>query len=200
MSKKILFFEGAGCVPRGDVENCRIRTAFINDEGKRFYLELSGMEPHKHTPKEWSDKWQYIGFVDYCYELGSEGEKCGFAIERKTFGYSKQEILDFVNSQLGCSFESLVVTDMFDMYRVHKDGGGYNLMDDFKYNPERAAKARAAFDRIDKQIRQQLNKKYSKITLHSQNEHAITVRCYASDKSMKEHGLDPNNRYMTILL
>ena len=30
--KKTLYFEGAGCVPRNDVENCRIRTAFTNKD------------------------------------------------------------------------------------------------------------------------------------------------------------------------
>lgn len=40
MSKKVLYFEGAGCVPCNDVENCRIRTAFTNKEGKKFILNL----------------------------------------------------------------------------------------------------------------------------------------------------------------
>lgn len=48
--KKTLYFEGAGCVPCNDVENCRIRTAFTNKEGKKIYIEfLSG---YKHTKKE----------------------------------------------------------------------------------------------------------------------------------------------------
>ena len=41
---KTLYFEGAGCVPRGEVENCRIRAAFTNDNGEKNYLEMNGME------------------------------------------------------------------------------------------------------------------------------------------------------------
>jgi len=47
---KTLYFECAGCVPCGEVENCRIRTAFHNDEGKAIYLEVTGNERTKtHT-------------------------------------------------------------------------------------------------------------------------------------------------------
>ena len=35
---KVLYFEGAGCVPCNDVENCRIRTAFTNNEGEKVYI------------------------------------------------------------------------------------------------------------------------------------------------------------------
>lgn len=31
--KKTLYFEGAGCVPCNDVENCRIRRGFWHDGG-----------------------------------------------------------------------------------------------------------------------------------------------------------------------
>ncbi len=199
MSNKVLFFEGAGCVPRGDVENCRIRTAFVNDSGEKIYLELSGFEPHKHTPNNLKC-YANIAFVDYCYILEYGEEKCRFDIVRKNFEYSKKSILDFVNECLNCSFESLIVLDMFDGYRVHKDGGGYNFIEDFEYNPEQAEKARYAFHKIDMEIREQLGEKYSKISLHSIDKHAITVRCYASNESMRSHGLDPDKRFMTVLL
>lgn len=32
---KTLYFEGAGCISAGEVANCRIRTAFTNDDGKK---------------------------------------------------------------------------------------------------------------------------------------------------------------------
>ena len=48
-NEKVLFFEGAGTVERGEVANCRIRTAFINDEGEKCYVELSGNEVHKYN-------------------------------------------------------------------------------------------------------------------------------------------------------
>ena len=47
--KKTLYFEGAGCVPCNDVENCRIRTAFTNKDGKKIYIEF--LRGYKHTRK-----------------------------------------------------------------------------------------------------------------------------------------------------
>lgn len=194
---KVLFFEGAGCAERGDLENCRIRTAFRNDEGKAFYLELFGIEPYKKLPERFKG-FQNIGFADYCYELGNDGEKLRFDIEKKNFEYSKAGILDFVNSELGCSFTDIVIADMFYDYRVHKNGGGYNFMEDHDWNVEKAHRARMAFFAIDSKIRKQLVEKYSKISLWEIGTDTITVRCYASDKSMLDHGMDPNNRYITV--
>ena len=194
---KVLFFEGAGCAERGDLENCRIRTAFRNDEGKAFYLEPSGIEPYKKVP----DRLKYfknIGFVDYCYELGNDGEKIRFDVEKQNFEYSKQSVLDFVNREMGCSFTDIVITDMFYGYRVHKDGGGYNFMEDHDWNVEKAHAVRQAFFNIDMKIRKQLGEKYSKISLWEIGTDTITVRCYASDKSMRDHGMDPDNRFITV--
>lgn len=152
---KRLFFEGAGCVPRGDVENCRIRTAFINDDGDTVYLELSGFETNKYTQKMFS-QFENVAFVDHCY-IHSDGDSIRrYDLGKVKFEYCKEEILNFVNGYLHCSFEKIIITDEFDGYRVHKDRGGYNLMDDFSYNPVRAEKARQAFNKIDMQVREQL--------------------------------------------
>lgn len=200
MSNKVLFFEGAGCVPRGDVENCRIRTAFINDEGKRFYLELTGVEATKHSPKHLREQYLNIGYVDYCYELGEHGGEFSYKLDKTNFEYCKQSILDFVNVHLKCSFESIIITDMFDGYRVHGHRGSVNLMDDFVYRPEMAARAREAFHRVDMEVREKLGEKYSQITLHNLGDYAISVRCYASEVKMKSAGMDPEKRIMTILI
>jgi hypothetical protein len=194
---KVLFFEGAGCAERGDLENCRIRTAFRNDEGKEFYLELTGFEVHKWTPANLKN-FENVGCVDYCYEIGKDGEKCRFDIEKHHFEYSRQNILDFVNSVFGCSFMDLVIADMFYNYRVHKDGGGYNFMEDHDWDVEKAHRARMAYFAIDSKIRKQLVEKYSKISLWEIGPDSITVRCYASDKSMRDHGMDPDNRFITV--
>lgn len=194
---KVLFFEGAGCAERGDLENCRIRTAFRNDEGKAFYLELSGFEKHKWTPDRLKH-FENVGTVDYCYELGKDGEKLRADIERKNFEYNKATILDFVNKECGCSFTDIVITDMFYDYRVHKNGGGYNFMEDHDWNVEKAHAARQAYFDLDMKIRKQLGEKYSKISLHEIGFDSITVKCYASDKSMRDHGMDPDNRFITV--
>lgn len=202
MSKKVLYFEGAGCVPRGDVENCRIRTAFINDEGTRIYLEIISLEVTKNT-SESLKRFKNAGLVDHCHHiLGGEptNDWDMFHIERNvSFEYCKKEILNLVNKKLHCSFDEMIVTDMFDGYHVHADHRGYNLMDDFVYRPERAKKAREAFHKIDMQVREQLGEKYSKISLHTLGDNALSVRCYASDESMRKHGMDPTKRIMTVL-
>ena len=138
---KTLYFEGAGCVPRGEVENCRIRTAFHADNGDAIYLEIIGVEATKrHTKKH---EVKHIGFVDSChYILGDDDENKHSIHNRndKTFEYTKAEILNLVNS-LGCSFDKVIVLPDLAGYRVFKDGDGYNYGDEFKFNPALTARA-----------------------------------------------------------
>lgn len=176
--KKTLWFEGAGCVPRGDLSNCRIRTAFRNDEGKTFYLEVYGFESNKYNRDL---GFENIGSVDCCYELLKDGSEFRVGdVERKRFEYSHRELLKLVNENLGCSFEAIRIADIFYNYRVHAGGGKVNLMDDHKFDDEHAANARAAFERTDRAIMDKLNTKYSKIGLVSVHEDHILVRCFAS--------------------
>lgn len=193
---KTLWFEGAGCAERGDVSNCRIRTAFKNDKGERFYLELMGTEVHEKTIERFK-VYQNAGFVDYCYQITEDDEKILADIERKNFEYSMEGILNFVNTELGCSFDEIKIADNFYKYHVHAGGGRCNFMEDHTFDDDHAKAARDAFDRIDYKIREQLGEKYSKITLQSIEKDHITVRCYASDKSMREHGLNPEHRIFT---
>lgn len=195
---KVLYFEGAGCVPRGDVENCRIRTSFLNDEGKQFYLELSSFDVTKHTAKRYKG-FTNVTVIDYCYEVDAEGEKLRIDTERKEFEYTKANILEYVNKQLGCSFTEIKILDIFDGYHVHKDGGGYNLIEDYTYNESRSNAAREAFNKVDMEIREKLHEKYSKISLVSIEDDGVTVRCYASDNSMIAHGMDPKQRVLKVL-
>ena len=50
---KTLFFEGAGCVPCGEVANCRIRTAFTNNDGKKVYIEFISYTVTKNDHKKY---------------------------------------------------------------------------------------------------------------------------------------------------
>ena len=150
--KKTLTFEGAGCVPVNDVENCRIRTAFINDQGKAIYLELlSGCRYESHMNKQGREKLCTIDnmiSVDFCFYLTgghnnktamNGGDDCneskvkfeGISVERsrENYGeYTKEGILAFVNKYLHCSFTDIEVTNEFDNYHVH-GGDHYNLME-----------------------------------------------------------------------
>lgn len=192
---KVLYFEGAGAVPRGDVENCRIRTAFTNDEGEKFYLELWGIDVTPKSPERYKG-YVNAGIVDYCYILDGDEETIRFDIEQRNFEYSKQRILEFVNDNMNCSFDEIKVLDMFDGYRVHKGGGGYNFIEDYKHNEARAEARRKAYNTIDMEIREKLGEKYSVITLWAMDDESITVRCHASDRAMQRGGLTES--YHTI--
>jgi len=134
---KTLYFEGAGSVPRGEVENCRIRTAFHNDEGQAIYLEITGMEVTKHTSKKYVS-YKNVGFVDFCSYI--QDEEVIHHQKHTTFEYTKTEILRYVNS-LGCSFDNVVILPDLAGYRVFKDTDGYNYGDEFIHNAELTAGA-----------------------------------------------------------
>lgn len=195
---KVLYFEGAGCVPRGDVENCRIRTSFVNDEGVQIYLELSGFEVGKRSGEKFKGLIN-ASTIDYCYEVTADGEKYRADIGFKSFEYSKASILEFVNENLHCSFTEIKILDIFDGYHVHKDGGGYNRIEDYTYNEKRANAARTAFNKVDMEIREKLHETYSKISLLSIEDDGITVRCYASNALMTAFGMDPQQRVFKVL-
>lgn len=140
---KTLYFEGAGSVPSGEVENCRIRTAFRNDKGEVIYLELCGFEASSSQKKIWPTV-TYIGAILACYRFqdGKEGKYKMDSIRNYKFEYTKAQILKLVNS-LGCNFDRVVILPDLAGYRVFKgDGSGeYNFGDEFEYNEERTARA-----------------------------------------------------------
>ena len=139
---KTLYFEGAGSVPRGMVENCRIRTAFHNDKGEAIYLEMSGFEVTKNSPRS-IKQFTCAGFVDHCHYIMGDDDCNKHSIvdmRHKTFEYNKSEILSIVNS-LGCSFDEVVILPDLAGYRVFKDREGHNFGDEFQFNAELAARA-----------------------------------------------------------
>lgn len=148
---KTLYFEGAGCVPRGEVENCRIRTAFTNDEGKQIYLEMGGTEATKYSPKP-LQKYKNIGYVDSCHYITDEEDDENKQVivhrARHTFEYTKENILAFVNS-LGCSFEQVVILPDLAGYRVFGEKhGDYRYGDQFDYDAELTGYRQVIYDVI----------------------------------------------------
>ena len=120
---KTLYFEGLGCVPCGDVENCRIATAFHNDKGQPIHLELAG----------WGEK-NSLGSVCTCIITYPQKQ---IKYNKAPFEYSKAGILKFVNSLPGCAFDEIVVLPKLAGYQLFKSNKNiYNFSEDFHYDKE----------------------------------------------------------------
>lgn len=168
MSKKILYFEGAGWsdadISIATIGNCRIRTAFHLDDGRAVYLEIVGTERSKHSPPE-IYKWQYTGFVTDCFYITDDkpnddcnkhrvmmpGRRERKSVENNThFEYTEAEILRLVNS-LGASFDAVKVVPYLGGYRVFPEKkscqgpDGYYYGDEFQYDPELTARRVAVY-------------------------------------------------------
>lgn len=158
--EKILYFEGAGCVPKNDVENCRIRTAFTNDKGERLYLEIT------------SNLDGSYGCIDFCHYADEKIDAQGYPITEhheqagKRIQYTKDSILKFVNEKLDCSFDKIVILNHFAGYYVHKDGGGYNMGDEFPYDEERTKQTEKISDYFYKYEKEILGKRYPNFSIY----------------------------------
>lgn len=147
---KTLYFEGAGCVPRGDVPNCRIRTAFHLDDGRAVYLEITGIDVGRSTAPMYR-KFTNYGIIDHLHLIPGEAadDRKDFGLDRSyAFEYTLANILSLVNS-LGASFDAVEVLPDLAGYRVHADHGGYHFADEFAFDRDLLA----ARQTIDEQIR-----------------------------------------------
>ena len=176
---KTLYFEGAGCVPCNDVENCRIRTAFINDNNEKIYLEMfSGTENiyreyGKRGQKLKHPKWEKTGreiiVCDFCHYITLDKDDCNESTldcERKQtyMEYTKENILKFVNEKCNCSFDEVKILPRFSGYYVHtKTENGCNkywLMDDYVDIPERTAERNRVYKEDAKKYFDEIYKKH----------------------------------------
>lgn len=154
---KTLYFEGAGWsgadISKATIGNCRIRTVFHLDDGRRVYLEIIGNERTKYsTPL---CQWQYTGFVTDCFYITDDkpNDDCNkhsiqLTDRRRVFEYTEKNIMELVNS-FGASFDAVKVVPDLGGYRVFPEdrscGGpyGYNYGDEFQYNYEMTARREA---------------------------------------------------------
>ena len=153
---KTLYFEGAGCedTNRGEINNCRIRTAFTNNEGKKIYLEINGTEKTKDDFKKYHRFNNFaigeaIGFIDSCHYITNDNtiDDCNnsrLEYERNVnIKYSYKGILNFVNDNCNCSFDNIEVLGWLAGYRVFAETTketyntylALNYGDEFQYNP-----------------------------------------------------------------
>ena len=143
-NKKVLYFEGAGWADADtskatNVENCRIRTAFTNDEGKKIYLEM-GAAPI-YNKKQIVKYWLYIDFAFYITddEDDCNNNRIPFNYDdlRENYSYTTEDIKKWINKYLNCSFDTIKTLPDLAGYRVHKSiktQERYNFGDTFKYD------------------------------------------------------------------
>jgi len=194
--KKTLYLEGAGCVPCNDVENCRIRTAFTNKEGKKIYIEfLSG---YKHTRQKNGKVVSEPNYLscDACFYITDDPEiddcnKSRLSCERnqeiEKVEYTKENITAFVNQYCNADFDEIVVLDDLAGYRVHRDNGkyntpeGYNFGDVFNYDAELTRKRIEKVEEMKKEFCALFNQKYDNTSYFIRNNQLI-VRINVEDK------------------
>lgn len=194
---KILFFEGAGMDyeinQMSNIGNYRIRTAFKNNDGIQYYIELGrGVKPIKKNGKyyidgEWALYINHLFKLEDRFKLGLEHgayELSGNYVTNTHFEYTKEDITKWINENLNCDFDSIEVLDMFYGYRVHADNGCYNLIDNHLVNHELALKRREAYTAVDAEYRWSTNSKYSVISLLEMDDNSITIKCHASEKAL----------------
>lgn len=192
--KKTLYFEGAGCVPCNDVENCRIRTAFTNKNGKKIYIELlSGYKnifvkydkngrKLKHPKMISEDGCLYC---DFCFYITEDPEiddcnKSRLECERKhvTAKYTKENILAFVNENCNADFDEIVVLDDLAGFRVHAEGKrntpeSYNYGDLFNYDAELTRRRREKVEEMKKEFCVLFNQKYDNTSYWIENNQLV---------------------------
>lgn len=207
--KKTLYFEGAGCVPCNDVENCRIRTAFTNKDGKKIYIEfLSG---YKHTKIEYGKNGRKLKhpkmisedgylYCDFCHYITEDAEiddcnqsrlSCERNAEMEKVKYTKENILTFVNENCNADFEEVVILDDLAGYRVHADGKrntpeAYNYGDLFNYDAELTRKRREKVEEMKKEFCVLFNQKYDNTSYWIDDNGNLTVRINTYEEVLKK--------------
>lgn len=176
---KTLYFEGAGCFKTidGDIDNCRIRTAFTNNQGKKIYLEILGNRVTKNS----MPKVKHLinaGFIDIAHYITDDKDdenKNRIKTDKKIFEYNQEEILKFVNS-LDCNFKAVQVLPDLAGYRVFGDNNVYNYGDEFEYNEELTKKRTTIYNHFY-ELEKAEGKKYPNFSLyvnsHNKNLHLI---------------------------
>lgn len=206
MTKNKLYFERAGMdfyneeqKENSDIGNHRIRTAFKNNEGKTFFVDLGNTYKRDKKGKQNGEMGISFDFIIDIEKLKEQEEKTGlghkFSIdfdreELKQLNYNKQDLIQWINKNLNCNFDDIEVLNNFYDYRVFGDNGTYNLMENIDLNHERAVKREEAYNKIDNEYRTKLNEKYSVIGVQSMDSDSITIRCHASSEKLSKAELE----------
>lgn len=140
--KKVLYFEGAGWAgaesSKETIGNCRIRTAFTNDEGRQIYLEMETAPKYKGKNIE-----RYGLLISYVHWITDDEDDCNnsripfnYRDTIDNYNYSNEDITKWINKNLNCRFDNIVALPDLAGYRVHAENRGYNLVDGFIFDKE----------------------------------------------------------------
>lgn len=195
--KKLLLFEGAGWssadISRATIGNCRIRTAFHLDDGRRVYLELTGSERTRRSSKELY-RWPYTGFVVICHEITDEvpnDDENNHQIKLgvRSFEWSLEAILDLVNS-LGASFDEVIVAPDYAGYCVFNDDRKirYNYGDEFVFDPDLCQKRAELVAKMRRANRKLFNQHYDNSSYFVNGKHLV-MRYNVSEKALAVAGI-----------
>lgn len=210
--ENVLYFEGAGWEDAYTVEelpvgNCRIRTAFTNNEGKKIYLEFTSSRKTAKDAKGLRylgfEVGQFIGFVDYCFQITDDPkiDDCNrnpFPCERKTrILYTLDSILDFINKELNCSFDRVQVLNELTGYYVFSNTGkrdtfsAYNYGDQFLYNPGLYRRAKAKRAELQRKYKILFDQQYDNTSYYVEfgRPDVLIVRFGVSDELLKSVGI-----------
>lgn len=207
--KKVLYFEGAGCAPAGEVTNCRIRTAFTNDDGKKIYIELLSYTVTNIDHKKWKRYSEYevgtvLGFCDYCFYITDDPsvDDCNMSrlpCERNgKLIYTYEGITDFINKNCNASFDEIAVLDDLAGYRVFNNNGkqrtpeAYNYGDTFTYDAELTKKRIAKVAELSEYFKRIFNREYDNTSYYIENG-VLTVRLNVPDEVRKKAGYTNRN-------
>lgn len=209
MNKKVLYFEGAGCVPCNDVENCRIRTAFTNKERKKVYIEfISG---YKHILVEYGKNGRKLkhpkiiyedGYLscDFCHYITNDSEiddcncsklECERNQEIEKVKYTKENILNFVNKYCNADFDEIIVLDDLAGFRVFADGkhdtfAAYNYGDEFVYDEESTRKRIEKVKEMKKYFSKLFNQEFDNTSYYINKDGKLQVKINVSDNALKK--------------
>lgn len=193
MTNKILYFEGAGWDgANADYNglNCRIRTAFHDDNDKMIYLELHGFHPLKEHIKEAKNKkielpltHLYIDSAHYITDdlsIDDENEnRIKINVDYKEMlkiPYTLDNIKDFINKHFNSSFDEVVILNHLAGYRVFADykksklkSERYNFGDCFGYDAELTKKRIAKVIESQEHFKKIFNQQYDNTSYYIEN-------------------------------
>lgn len=184
--------------------NCRIRTAFKNDDGRAIYLELSNYTVHKYYDhKKYRRYREYpagteLGFITHCFYItggreANDENNNRVDLKNEPIIYDEKNVLALINSKLNCSFTGVEVLTWLAGYKPFDGAHSYNMANDFINIPARTAErvriykeaAKEYFDEIyqkhvknDPKAARLYEPRRSAHSVMSYTDHDITIRSY----------------------